>query len=1104
MSTTTIPSSQSDYIKLIDGIDPSTQEKGIWQIIENAINAGSTKDATEAAITEAIQNSLDAIRSRTDGGRDHRQINIDYGLTADGNYYYSVEDYVGIPYSAISALTVPYYSQKDASSVNTSGEMGNGLFNIYREALLVEIDSRAREQDGFIILDQPIRRDGQVVDLKKGFRFKSGRDYGTIIKVVLPKNDRYKLIFSNLRQYLTRFQAILDVEIRINGKISNDNFYKKGSDGKPITIYDPDSTLTVRFTRDDEVRSYIHTKGVPFMPLDQFVETEFFQYKNIIPHLYSGIVIDILKDYNPVQSRTSITLGRLLSKNLEIAIGEATFLSNIFRKKGSELLENYSSESDPKQLKFNVEANPYDGRLTSFINYYQSKWSLENHSFAKIINYEITRRTTKVYKWNEITDLINGWFRSKKTDPKFEMILVRTESDRQTESRSDQSDQNDRVLMISSILRSLFEFYVKEYCRAAEQLKINLEPPRINIFVSTDKSPCFAFYQLSDKTINCMLGQKYSLKADLDDWANMLLAISNGKHEQNPKFKRYFHYMANGSCVLDHELLHALTSTSHTESTHGVQSIKIKGVEVKDDFEKVAIRLRQEMNAQHFSSNLYRGFREIGGQPSPTLGECYLKDRFPSKVIQETGLGKHGEFECDIIYKGVSGYLVKLSSRESAIYWGRGTQWSTAAQNNNTFDYYNSNGPLYVIVDRVLSGTRYQLHPASRQFMNHQDRPVKLAQLAEDYPDLVSERTIQSGPSWDRSLIREHAFFLANDIDKLSGRYTLPTHYTNDEYRVTIQKWTMPTALAPTSWGKQLYGITDPLTDLTDVQYLTFGQSFNQPVRGLDLKHVTHLTFGESFNQPVEGLDLKHVTHLRFGDNFNQPIEGLDLKHVTELIFPTASQSLWGFNQPVRDLNLKNVTKLEFGDSFNQPVEGLDLKNVTELVFGESFNQPVKGLDLKNVQSLIVMSNLPLNDLDLKNVTKLEFGYSVDQPFEGLDLKNVQSLTFNEIDQPFEDLDLKNVQNLIFNGNIVEEPLETLDLKNVASLEFGYDFTGPIRGLDLKNVQSLKVESYIKHLSEDLDLKNVRSLTGPTQLIAEFIDNKDIHDIEYIWWDEYE
>ena len=73
--------------------------------------------------------------------------------------------------------------------------------------------------------------------------------------------------------------------------------------------------------------------------------------------------------------------------------------------------------------------------------------------------------------------------------------------------------------------------------------------------------------------------------------------------------------------------------------------------------------------------------------------------------------------------------------------------------------------------------------------------------------------------------------------------------------------------------------------DLEEVETLTFGYLFNQPIERLDLKGVTSLTFGYLFNQPIEGLDLKGVTSLTFGRDFNPKVEGLDLAECYKRIF---------------------------------------------------------------------------------------------------------------------------------------------------------------------------------------------------------------------------
>jgi hypothetical protein len=69
-------------------------------------------------------------------------------------------------------------------------------------------------------------------------------------------------------------------------------------------------------------------------------------------------------------------------------------------------------------------------------------------------------------------------------------------------------------------------------------------------------------------------------------------------------------------------------------------------------------------------------------------------------------------------------------TKESACYYGKGTKWCTAADNDNMFDHYNNKGKLYVI----MAGTgenikKFQLHFESEQFMNDKDAEITNAQI---------------------------------------------------------------------------------------------------------------------------------------------------------------------------------------------------------------------------------------------------------------------------------------------------------------------------------------------------------------------------------------
>ena len=62
----------------------------------------------------------------------------------------------------------------------------------------------------------------------------------------------------------------------------------------------------------------------------------------------------------------------------------------------------------------------------------------------------------------------------------------------------------------------------------------------------------------------------------------------------------------------------------------------------------------------------------------------------------------------------------------SACYYGQGTRWCTAAKNNNMYERYTADGNLYIMLPKQpnYEGEKYQLHFASRQFMDEGDSPV--------------------------------------------------------------------------------------------------------------------------------------------------------------------------------------------------------------------------------------------------------------------------------------------------------------------------------------------------------------------------------------------
>jgi hypothetical protein len=92
------------------------------------------------------------------------------------------------------------------------------------------------------------------------------------------------------------------------------------------------------------------------------------------------------------------------------------------------------------------------------------------------------------------------------------------------------------------------------------------------------------------------------------------------------------------------------------------------------------------------------------------------------KSNEEAELIKSGQA---VVYKDTGAVKIVIPKTEAAAkFYGRGTRWCTAGDNDNRFDYYNKQGPLYVIIFRG-SGVKWQFHFESGQFMDEQDNSLE-------------------------------------------------------------------------------------------------------------------------------------------------------------------------------------------------------------------------------------------------------------------------------------------------------------------------------------------------------------------------------------------
>lgn len=101
---------------------------------------------------------------------------------------------------------------------------------------------------------------------------------------------------------------------------------------------------------------------------------------------------------------------------------------------------------------------------------------------------------------------------------------------------------------------------------------------------------------------------------------------------------------------------------------------------------------------------------------------------FLDNTVQSTSksdeIRKIKENGSERFYEDSKWLVIIPKTKEAACYYGKGTQWCTAAtESHNMFDTYNSEGKLYININKQ-TGEKYQFHFESEQFMDAEDDSI--------------------------------------------------------------------------------------------------------------------------------------------------------------------------------------------------------------------------------------------------------------------------------------------------------------------------------------------------------------------------------------------
>ena len=131
---------------------------------------------------------------------------------------------------------------------------------------------------------------------------------------------------------------------------------------------------------------------------------------------------------------------------------------------------------------------------------------------------------------------------------------------------------------------------------------------------------------------------------------------------------------------------------------------------------------------EHRDINRFRSYREF----ERTMLQNYDMDTLLN-VEASTAQEDRGVY--DEVYEDDTVRVIVPRDVKAACFWGRGTTWCTAAtRGQNYFETYSKDGSLYILLPkkRIRVGEKYQIHLPSGQFMDEEDEPVDVTNLAQN------------------------------------------------------------------------------------------------------------------------------------------------------------------------------------------------------------------------------------------------------------------------------------------------------------------------------------------------------------------------------------
>ena len=453
------------------------------QLTELAINEGSTKTFLNAVLTETLQNSIDAIR--VFHPVDNRLLL--YLKESDTHFVYQITDFVGMTFEAIVSVMIPFLSSKTPSEYVT-GEMGSGFFNVYRESDRVVIDT-VKGTRRTLLVDVPVRDShDRVVNIERHVQMSEGRGSGnqTSIYVFIPKPVRVTAL-TNFVYFVTHVAGLLDMapNVRFNNQ--------------PLTVtttplLESDTgEFVAQWITSGKQESYLFTKGVPFMPLYEYVLNQVPELPAyLLPELRYNLVINIAHGaYTPVQTRAKINVAVDVKIRFRKFLLNAVYLlllnkcsNSVTEEEKNYYMRNYTSDSYLSQVVSRYDQEmplnlmktltdfvlnyPYPGTRTSLNNSLtRAYWTMSSFKWENLFP-EQTDKIKEQFPNPLLRALGVGWLSTKNRGPR---PRERTKEETEALNMQEHLREPEREEAIQKLERVL-NVFVTEFFKLGATLQI--------------------------------------------------------------------------------------------------------------------------------------------------------------------------------------------------------------------------------------------------------------------------------------------------------------------------------------------------------------------------------------------------------------------------------------------------------------------------------------------------------------------------------------------------------------------------------------------------------------------------------------------------------